>query len=58
MGKDQLWDKLIESGIATEEELKLVTCINGYTVETLNDVLFARTGERSWDEEEEEHECA
>lgn len=54
MEKDQLWDKLIESGIATEEELKLVTCINGYTVETLNDVLYARTGERSWDEEDDE----
>jgi hypothetical protein len=56
MEKDQLWDKLVESGIATEAELKLVTCINGYTVETLNDVLYARTGERSWEEEEEDEE--
>ena len=54
MNKEQLWDKLIESGIATEDELKLVTCINGYSVETLNSVLYARTGERSWGDEDED----
>ena len=54
MDKEQLWDNLIDNGIATESELQLVTCINGYSVETLNDVLYARTGERSWSEEEED----
>lgn len=54
MSKAQLWDNLIQAGIATEDELKLVTCINGYSVETLNSVLYARTGERSWDEEDDD----
>lgn len=56
MNKEQLWDSLINNGIATESELRLVTCINGYSVETLNDVLYARTGERSWSDEEEEED--
>ena len=54
MTKEQIWDRLIEDGIATEAELQLVVCLNGYSVETLNDILYARTGERSFDEEEEE----
>ena len=45
--KEFLWDELIELGIATQEELKLITCINGYSEETLNDVIYARTGYRS-----------
>lgn len=42
--KSKVWDYIIESGIATEEELKLVTCINGYNEEALNSVIYARTG--------------
>ncbi len=44
---NKIWDYLIESGIATQEELELVTNINGYTEETLNDVIYARTGYRN-----------
>lgn len=47
---DKIWDYLVESEIATEEELDLITCINGYSVETLNDVIYARTGYRSLDQ--------
>ncbi len=43
---NELWDWLVDMGIATEEELGLITNINGYSLETLNDVLFARTGYR------------
>jgi signal-transduction protein with cAMP-binding, CBS, and nucleotidyltransferase domain len=43
---DQMWEWLVDEGIATEEELQLVTDINGYSIETLNDVLYARTGYR------------
>ena len=39
----EIWDYLIDYGIATEEELKLVTCINGYNEDTLNSVIYART---------------
>lgn len=42
------WMDLVNTGIATEEELQLVTDINGYSKETLDDVLYARTGYRDW----------
>ena len=49
-----MWDFLTEAGIATEDELRLITAINGYNEETLCDVLFVRTGYRSFDQLEEE----
>ena len=42
-----IWDTIIEYGIATEEELELVTAINGYHDDALNDVIFVRTGYRN-----------
>ena len=39
----EVWDFIMEQGIATEEELKLVTYINGYNVEALNSIIYART---------------
>lgn len=50
MNVDELWDNIVEYGIATERELQLVTDINGYTEKTLNDVIYARTGYRSWEQ--------
>lgn len=47
---------LIEMGIATEEEINLVTKINGYTGETLNDILYVRTGYRSFEQIQGEEE--
>lgn len=44
---DGLWDFIENEGIATYDELNLVTSICGYTEETLNDVIYARTGYRS-----------
>lgn len=41
---NKLWDKLIGNGFFTEEELQLITNINGYNVETLNDCIYARYG--------------
>lgn len=46
----RVWDYIIDNGIATEDELQLVTDINGYSVDTLNDVLYARTGYRNIDQ--------
>ena len=43
---EEMFDKLIELNIATENEIELVCCINGYTIDTLNDILYARTGYR------------
>lgn len=42
----ELWDLLVEQGIATEKELQLITAINGQNIATLNDVLYVRTGYR------------
>jgi hypothetical protein len=43
----KLWDYLIETNATTEETLRVVTSINGYSLETLEDVLYATTGYRS-----------
>ena len=40
------WDYLIENGIVSEETLRVVTNINGYNQETINDVIHAVTGYR------------
>ena len=50
-----LWDNLLEFSFATEEELQLVTSINGSTIESLESVLYVRTGYRSWEQYIEEH---
>jgi hypothetical protein len=42
-----LYDTLINDGICTEEEVTLVTSINGNAEETYLDILFVRTGCRS-----------
>ena len=41
---ERIWNYLIEYGIANEEELQLVTDIAGYSVTTLEAVIYARTG--------------
>jgi hypothetical protein len=43
-------------GIATEKEIMLVTKINGFSVETMNDILYARTGYRSIEQLEDEED--
>lgn len=47
---DELWDLFVDCGVATNDELQLVTNIIGYSEETLNKVLYARTGYRSWEQ--------
>lgn len=54
MTVDELWEDLLDRGIASEEEMKLVTCINGFTVQTLNDILYARTGYEDIEQLDEE----
>ena len=44
MTKNELWEWLLEHKIATESELGLATALNGYTIETLESVLYVRTG--------------
>lgn len=46
MDTEAAYEALIEANVATVEELALVTNINGETIETLEAVLYARTGYR------------
>ena len=51
---ERIWDYLIDNWIATEEELKLVTDVAGYSVRTLEAVIYARTGYHDLEQLEEE----
>jgi len=44
---NNLFDVLLDHQIATEEEIRLISCINGHTLESLESILFARCGYRS-----------
>ena len=50
---NEMWDYLIDNGIATKEELILITNINGYNEQAMKDVLYARTGYRSFEQLED-----
>tara|TARA_R100000808_G_C2134809_1_gene143306 strand:- start:1125 stop:1298 length:174 start_codon:yes stop_codon:yes gene_type:complete len=39
-----LWDYLLESEIATQNEISLVTSINGTNLDSLESILYSRTG--------------
>lgn len=43
-------DLLIDMAVVTEKELNLVMEINGYNKESLNDILYARTGYRTFEQ--------
>lgn len=51
-----IWNKILAYQIATQNELELVTCINGYNKETLNDIIYAKTGYRNIEQYEGELE--
>lgn len=55
--KGAIWELLTENSIATDSEIELVTCINGYSEESLLDILFARTGYRSIEQILDSEEC-
>lgn len=46
---------IIEHEIATENEVRLVTQINGFNEGALNDILYCRTGYRDIDQIEGEN---
>ena len=43
---NELWDLIVANNIATDDELDLIQRINGWRIETLEDVLYVRTGYR------------
>lgn len=52
MNKNEMWDALIVEGV-TEQTLQIVAAINGYSTETMEDVLYAATGYRNFDQLED-----
>ena len=46
---ESAWDTLLEMGVS-EQTLQIVTSINGYNIETLEDVLYAHVGYHSFDQ--------
>ena len=51
-----IWDTLTELGIATDEEIGLVTALKGRNEKVLNDILYVRTGYRTIEQMFEEEE--
>lgn len=47
---EEAWDYLIESGLASEDTLQVVTNINGYSLDTLESVLYAVAGYHSFEQ--------
>ena len=47
---EKLWDLIVNYELATEQSLQLVTRLNGYTLETMEDVLYALTGYHSYEQ--------
>ena len=48
--QDQLthmYDTILELGLCTFEELELVTCINGFNEQAMNDIVYVREGYRT-----------
>ena len=44
---NEVYETLIEEYCVSEEALQLITNINGYSIDTLNDVIYAMFGYRS-----------
>ena len=53
MTTNELWTLIVKYGIATDSEIDLVTDINGNSIETLNNIIYARTGYRDIESYEE-----
>ena len=53
MDKVEAWDALLEQGVS-EDTLQVVTAINGWSTDTMEKVLYAVTGYRSFDQLKEE----
>lgn len=54
LDKDAAWDLLLELGVS-EQTLQIVTNIEGYSLETMESVLYAHTGYRAFDQLEDEN---
>lgn len=48
-------ETVIELGVATGDEMQLVLNINGYSMETVESVIYAKTGFRNIEQLEEDN---
>ena len=46
---DEIYNYLTENQFFTDEELILLCCINGHSVDTLNSAIYARYGFRDFE---------
>ena len=49
MNLEEMWDILLDMGVC-EQTLTYITYINGYSKETLKDVLYVHCGYRSFEQ--------
>lgn len=54
MSVDEMWDYLLENVGVSEETLQVVTDINGYSEQTMCDILYAVAGYNDFDQLNEE----
>ena len=45
-----LWDFIVDNNIATEDEVRLVSDINGWSEKTMTDIIYAKIGLRSYEQ--------
>lgn len=50
MDYEEAWNRLLENDIATQDELELVTALNGANIGTLTDILYVRTGSKDFND--------
>ena len=49
MSIEEMWDMLLELGVE-KEVLQVVTAINGYNEESMEDILYVKFGYHSFDQ--------
>lgn len=54
LNTEEMWD-LLENYCCSEETIRVVTSINGYSEETMLDILYATTGLRSFEQLADEY---
>ena len=50
MDTKEYYDLLLEYEIATEQEINLVVNINGWSTDTLDSIVYARTGYQDFEQ--------
>lgn len=56
MDKNDMWDALMERYDISKQALDIVTSINGFSTETMEDVLYVATGLRSFDQDSDDED--